>query len=204
MVWRGYGEPVRLRGSTGLLIGGLAATGVVAAHLIAYLVAVPDPHHRAAVLESTGHGNWSLISSLALGALVAGLLRFVVRSFGSDEGSGGLSQGQIALRLASLQVFGFIALEMVERVGSGHLSFGLVVEPAILIGTILQIAIACLGAFLLILFTRVIHGILSRRRALPRDRDASRPFALFDFIAPRLALGTGGRTLRGPPSLLRS
>jgi len=189
----------------GLLLGGLAATGVVAAHLIAYLVAVPDPHHRELVLEATGHGNWSIVSAVALGALVVGLLRFAVRDLGG-EGHDAAARTPpfwaISLRLASLQVGGFVVLEMLERIGARESIVGLVSQPAILIGVILQIAIACLGASLLILFARVVGAVLGRQREPSRGDATTRPLPVSRDGAPRLAVGTGGGTLRGPPFFL--
>ena len=62
-------EEPRLRG---LPTFGLAMAGLVLGHVLAYLIAVPDPHHRAFVLQRTGH---EYLPAMAEAALVRGARR---------------------------------------------------------------------------------------------------------------------------------
>jgi len=56
-------EAPRLRG---LPTFGLAMAGLVLGHVLAYLIAVPDPHHRAFVLQQTGHEYLPAMAEAAL------------------------------------------------------------------------------------------------------------------------------------------
>ena len=191
------------KGSTRLLLGGMAAAGIVAAHLLAYLFAVPDHHDRVHVLESTGHGAWGYVAALGFGLLVAGLLRYVVKSF---RGDGELTAPYfaIAARLAGLQLGGFVAIEAWERLSVDHSTSGLFSEPAIQVGILLQVVIALLGALALMVLTRAIRSVLARR-SQPRDAtDPVRPFPRVTEVVRRSTVGTGNGTLRGPPLLRTS
>ena len=186
------------KGSTRLLLGGMAAAGIVAAHLLAYLFAVPDPHDRVHVLESTGHGAWSYLAAVCLGLLVAGLLRYVVGSF---RGDGELTAPFIAIagRLAVLQLGGFLGLEALERLSIDHSVSGLFAEPAIQLGLLLQLAIALVGALVLMMLTRVIRSVLARRSQPEATSDPVRSFSHTAEFVRRSTVGTGSGTLRGPP-----
>ena len=190
------------KGSTRLLLGGMAAAGIVVAHLLAYLFAVPDPHDRVHVLESTGHGAWGYVAALGLGLLVAGLLRYVVKSFRGGDGSTAPFP-TIAARLAVLQLGGFIAIEALERLSVDHTTSGLFSEPVIQMGLLLQVVIALIGALALTLLTRAIRSVLARRSGPQGATDSVKPFPRVAEIVRRSTVGTGGGTLRGPP-LLRS
>ncbi|MGH2752985.1 MAG: hypothetical protein ACRDLB_01000 [Actinomycetota bacterium] len=192
------------RGSTRLLVGGMAAAGVVTAHLLAYVFAVPDPHHRELILESTGHRNWSLVTALALGALVAGFLRAVVGGLRGGGNPPGPSYAIVAGRLAMLQLGGFLALEALERLGVDRSVGGLLSEPAILLGSLLQIAIAFVGALIVLLVARGIEFVLTGRNTTPAADTPTPSFNRRPEAARRSSVGTGSGTLRGPPAFLVS
>ena len=190
-------------GSTRLLLGGMAAAGIVAAHLLAYLFAVPDPHDRVHVLDSTGHGSWSYLAAVCLGLLVAGLLRYIAGSFRGDRG---LSAPFLAVagRLAVLQLGGFLGLEALERLTVDHLTSGFFAEPAMQLGIVLQLVIALVGALMLMLLTRAIRSVLARRSQPEAASDPVSPFPYVAYIVRRWTVGTGSGTLRGPPSCASS
>ena len=190
------------KGSTRLLLGGMAAAGVVGAHLLAYMLAVPDAHERVHVLEATGHQNWSYIAAAAVGLLVAGLLGSIIGSLSSRRGPDRPRFFAVATRLATMQIVGFLAVESLERASvDGHLS-GLISEPAIILGTLLQVVVAVAGALLLKLLVRVITTVLALRGERSGGHAAPPSFGITRSAARRLAVGTGGGTLRGPPLLL--
>ena len=187
----------RLQARTRIWLGALACSGVVFAHLLAYLLVAPDTHHRADLLESTGHGSWALVVALSLGALVAAFGGFalrVVRKPGLSP-----SMPSCALRLAALQTVGFAGLEAVER--AWHEGFGLeaFAEPVFIIGLIAQLVVAIVAAGLLVLFTRAIERLVARRR--PSESPAPSPtFGLhLRAVPPRRLIASGSGTLRGPP-----
>lgn len=180
------------------LLAGLAALGVVAAHAAAYFVAEPDPNLRAALLHITGHAGWSLVLALAVGALTLGLSGFVVSTVRHRDAAKPVGFRSAALRLCILQVVGFIGLEAGERALSGHGIGHLLHEPVVLIGLATQIAVALLGALLLVGFARSVLALV-RRCAQPVRRTTLQSFPVLQILGPRFEVGTGSGTLRGPP-----
>ncbi len=185
-----------------LLLGGLAAAGVVASHVAAYAVAVPDAHDRAALLHETGHSNWWIAVAVALGLLVAGVASFALSLFSRAGADSTLRYRSVAARLCALQVVGFIALESAERALSGGGIIDIATEPAVLLGTVVQVAIALLGAALLLVFRRVVVALV-RWLSLPEEGRTPRQFApIIRDLPPRPALLAGIHPLRGPPATL--
>ena len=54
--------------------------GLVVGHVLAYLIAVPDPHHRAFVLQRTGHEYLPAVAEAALVLALAGMAAVVIRA----------------------------------------------------------------------------------------------------------------------------
>jgi hypothetical protein len=189
---------MRLR--TRLWLGGLAAGGVAAAHVLAFLLVAPDPAQRVALLEATGHGAWPLTVTLAMGVLVAGLAGFAVgRLRENDTRPRDLYKGTLG-RLLGLQIMGFVLLEALERVARHELSavLGLLGEPVVLIGLVLAAATAAVGAALIVLFAGLIDRLVVLR-ALPRAPRALVPAGLVILFPPRLRILLGSVSPRGPP-----
>jgi len=184
-----------------LLLGGLAAVGIVAAHAVAYVAAVPDPHGRLVVLHDTGHQQWTFVIAIAVGVLIVAAARFMVGSLtGARKAAAplGAPYASTAARLAGLQVAGFLILESVERASVHESVAHVVTEPAVLIGIALQVLVALVGAALLLVFTKALAVILARRgQGHTRSAPVERPVR--EFSGPRFAVATGGATLRGPP-----
>ena len=78
-------EEPRLRG---LPTFGLAMAGLVLGHVLAYLIAVPDPHHRAFVLQRTGHEYLPAAAEAGLVLALAGMAAVVIRAFGPGPRGG--------------------------------------------------------------------------------------------------------------------
>ena len=190
---------MRLR--TRVWLGGLAAGGVVAAHVLAFLIVAPDPVRRAQLLEESGHGAWPLVVSLATGALVAGLAGFTVgRGRRPGPSPRSLFAGAV-VRLTVLQVVGFVGLEALERVALHDAAelLGLLGEPVVLIGVVLAAATAVVAAALLVLFAGLIDRLVLLRQALPRPPRVLAVYGLADDPRPRMRIVLGSVTLRGPP-----
>lgn len=146
----------------------LSFAGIVAGHLAAYAFVAPDPHDRAGLLESTGHGSWALPVFLAMALLIPAILISV-----SDRLSGrSTGHARSALVLGVLQVGGFVALEALERLGSGGLSIELLSEPAVLAGVLVNLLIAAAAPLLLAAVAVAVCRLVGRNRSSLRQEGA--------------------------------
>ncbi len=179
---------------TRLCLAALAAVGVAVAHTLAFRVALPDAHVRHGELEATGHGYWPYFVALALAFVVAGLAGF---AGAQDRALPRLRRyPAIVGRLALVQIVGFILLEVVERLAVGGIEL-LLQEPAFLIGIPLQLLIAALGAFFLVVFARTVAWL--RRSTVGTCTRTDRPSLFTNVAAPVISMATGGPSWRGPP-----
>jgi len=132
-------EAPRLRG---LPTFGLAMAGLVLGHVLAYLIAVPDPHHRAFVLHRTGHEYLPAMAEAALVLALAGMAAVVIRAFAPGPRGGSERFSRLAGRLGLVQVLAFGGLEVVERIVAGaplsHLALLIAVGSVISYAVILQ------------------------------------------------------------------
>ncbi|MDQ4096146.1 MAG: hypothetical protein M3174_08090 [Actinomycetota bacterium] len=152
----------RLR-STPLWLFALAFAGVVAGHSLAFFLEAPHHHHREELLEATGHGNWWIAIALGLALFLASLALFVGRRVASSrQGRRGFVR-RVTYRMAPLQIGAFILLEALERWGARDLS-GLLGERVILIGVVVQVAVAAVAALLLLLVARVVGALIEKLR----------------------------------------
>jgi len=195
------GSPTRSR----LWLGGVAMAGVVLAHVLAYFMAAPHRNGRDMLLRASGHRHWAVVASLALGALVAGLIWFTTQATRPDRvwslGARAFFVST-ARRLVLLQVGGFVLLEASERLLFGA-GFGLLAEPVVLIGILLQVVSALGAAGLLVVFARTLDRLCGRSSAA-RIVASPGPRPRVWILPPRFLLAAGGATLRGPPLRHRS
>jgi len=176
---------------------GIALGAVWLTHLGAYLLAEPDPHERAFLLDSTGHGYLSIVGPIVVSVVIASIGGFVIDRSRSWATPLAVSYAEIAGRLAILQVLAFLGTEATERIVHG-VPVADLVQPAVGIGLVLQFATACLGALLLFGLARAVEAIHRSLRAPRRaTRVANRPRPA--TTVRRLIPGFGGPTLRGPP-----
>jgi hypothetical protein len=179
-------------------LGGLAAGGVAAAHLLAFLAVAPHPLRREQLLEATGHGAWPLVVSLAMGALVLGLAGFFA---GRRSGRGRSFPIRTVGRLILLQSIGFLMLESIERlaVGKGPEALTeLPFEPVIAIGLVAQVVVALAGAMLLALLDRLIVK-LADVRSMPRPTRPLVPSGFAELFLPQPPAASGPVKPRAPP-----
>jgi hypothetical protein len=168
------------------------------AHGIAYALADPDPHARLRHLAATGHEHWSTVVVVAISLLVGGLALYLSGLVKDRGPATPPSFFGIGLRLVALQMTGFLALEVSERLWAGGIS-NLFSDPAVVLGLIVQVLIAGLAAALLALFTRGIVAILRRVRAARWGRTVSLARFFSSAQQPSLEVATGGGSVRGPP-----
>lgn len=190
--------PIRLR--TRLWLGGLAAAGVVVAHLVAFWLAAPDPVRREHLLETTGHGAWPIVVALTLGALVACMAGFAAGRLREERRAppAVLVRG-IVTRLVILQVAGFVLLEAIERLAIGHDLTELLSEPVMAIGLVSQVVVALAGAILLALFAHLVDRLAILLHPIPRAPRVLLPGDALDFSVPRSRFESGAAVPRGPP-----
>jgi hypothetical protein len=195
------GPPIRLR--TRLWLGGLAAGGVALAHVLAFVLAAPDPIRREQLLEATGHGAWPLLVTIATGALVAALAGFAAgRLRDNRPTSPAVLYRATVGRLMLLQMAGFLVLEAFERLGTGRGLAGvagLPGEPVILIGLAAQVLVALAGAILVVLLARLLDQLILILRTTPRAPRVLSPRGALDVAFPRLRISSGPANPRGPP-----
>src|SRR4029450_2332802 len=96
-------EEPRLRG---LPTFGLAMAGLGLGRGAAYLIAVPDPHHRAFVLQRTGHEYLPTMAEAALVVALAGMAAVVIRAFAPGPRGGSERFSRLAGRLGPGAVAG--------------------------------------------------------------------------------------------------
>ena len=129
-----------------MVLGSGALAGAALAHVLDYLVVVPDSSRRAAVLAETGHA-WDHLVALGCsaatvaiaGSLCLGIRRSLWPGQASPEPDGLLSDVRV---VALLQMALFGGMEIIERVLSHASLAGLVLGRPFLVGLALQVLVA--------------------------------------------------------------
>jgi len=182
---------------SGRACAGLATGGIVIGHLLGYLLAFPNGPERHEHLAAVGHGSFRWLGLIALAMTGLSLLALGARAL---RGEGGVPPGRTALLLASLQVPGFLLLELVER----HFDpAATLADPGVQIGLLAQVLVALATAVLLRAFVRavaVVAALLRRRR---QHAPVARPAAPAILLRAGADLLVGARR-RAPPGPLPS
>ena len=165
-------------------------------HWLTYRIAVPA-HHHAEVLHETGHGYWSAFAAVAVVLATAASLRVCAAGWQRKTIP---TFGAVARRLAVVQAALWVVLEVGERAVGGRLAT-LDDHAVLLVGLVLQVAVAVAAAALLRLAHRALAALTSRRREaqsrpqpVSEPATAGRPFRLLPLAGPH--------GLRGPPAPL--
>src|SRR5438045_3715558 len=96
------------------ILAAFAAAGLVGAHVLAYVIALPDAAVRAAMLRGTGHGYLSAAGVVAVLAAIFG--SFAAAALGARSGRAApVAWRHAALRIAAVQTAAFVVLEIAER-----------------------------------------------------------------------------------------
>lgn len=148
-----------------LAIVGLGAAGLIGGHAAGYAIAVPDVHHRSALLVQTGHdylpsASWAAVV-LGLAAVVAGFASGYARRRSMKEPS----LRRTLLFLLPAQVGAFLALEVFERLASGAPLTSISSRLAI-VGVLAQALVSLLGAMLLAGLRRLGSALAGRERGV--------------------------------------
>jgi uncharacterized membrane protein len=190
-----------------LPLAGAAVAGAAVGHSIAYLIVAPQGRTRAMLLAGTGHGYWStaVAAEIVLGLLVA--VSTIVRRF--DHGlrrqpraPGEESWAWLAARLCLLQTTIFIVQEVLERTVSGHPVSLVVSDRLVLVGVLVQLAVAVLVAALLVWLGRAAEAVGRALAGAPQPRPVQLPVLLWPVtpVRPR-SRPRGVRGSRAPPRL---
>jgi hypothetical protein len=183
----------------------LLEVGWLAAHSLAYRVALPDDQERLNLLHRTGHGYLAYSNVFLALCLTVALVGFAISVVFGMERRGHATAP--VLVLASIPPFGFVIQEHLERLlAGGTLPFGTVLEPTFAIGLLLQLPFAALGALLarvLLASGEAIGRLLaSRRRPRFLHPEPAREWGLSFSPAPSSIIALAYNE-RGPPRNLR-
>jgi hypothetical protein len=190
-----------------LPLAGAAVAGAAVGHSIAYLIVAPQGRTRAMLLAGTGHGYWStaVAAEIVLGLLVA--VSTVVRRFGhglrrESRAPGDEPWARLAARLCLLQTTIFAVQEVLERTVSGHPVSLVVSDRLVLVGLLVQVAVAVLAATLLVWLGRAAEAVGRALAGTPRPRPVLLPVLLWPatLVRPR-SRPRGARGSRAPPRL---
>jgi hypothetical protein len=187
----------------GLPLVGAAFGGVVLGHWLSYLLAMPRAGIRSEILMVTGHAYWLTAVRQAVALAVVSLGAIALRQFRlvrSNHQSRPVGPGGLALRLVSLQVLGFLALEVTERVVAGAPISSVLAHHVLVLGLLVQVVVAASAAVLLSLFARaagaIARALVMARFPRPTPRAFFRPAVM--VLRPLLVTGSSGP--RSPPS----
>jgi hypothetical protein len=176
---------------------GLIAAGSLAAHLLAYRLAVPDPEARRHFLEESGHGylDFAPLTSLCLTLVGVG---FVARLLGGRAATAGGSPQLFAV----LPLVAFAFQEHVERlIHTGAFPVEAALQPTFLVGLLLQIPFALVAFALtraLLAGADALASALTRRAAPAAALEPLLPVWV-EVLAPPRRLHALARAPRGPP-----
>jgi hypothetical protein len=146
-------RPVRNSTSAGKLrrtaVFAFAIAGLVLGHALAYVLAIPDPHHRDLVLAHTGHDYLPAAAQLALILAFAGAAAAAVGGILSRRDEESDRWLTLAVRLAVVQASAFASQEVVERIATGAPLADLVHQHLLVAGLAAQVVVAFAGSAVL-------------------------------------------------------
>jgi hypothetical protein len=182
----------------------MATAGVVLGHWLSYVLALPETRLRDQVLIASGHGYWLSAVKFAVVALVVALGTVAVRHLsgrGRDAAPLGERLSSLTLRLAVVQVVGFTAMEVTERLAYGAPIGGMFLHHLYFLGLAVQILVAAAGALVLLWFGRAAASVAAGLGARPgRAGSAAVPFVRAASYHRRPLVLHGAAGLRGPPA----
>jgi hypothetical protein len=189
-----------------LPLTGVAVAGAVVGHMVAYVLAVPSPTVRVALLGATGHAYWTAAIAAASVLGLASLATTVARRFRAGLLAGRPQPGErlsrVAAQLAGFQVAIYLVQETLERLEAGIPPHALLDGRLLVTGVVVQSAIALVLAALLTLAGRAAEAVGRALRRPDRHPERTAP-PLLDLVAAwpsrLLAAGLGSRA---PPRSL--
>jgi hypothetical protein len=190
-----------------LPLTGVAVAGSVAGHLLAYVLAVPSPTVRVALLGATGHAYWTAAIAAAVVLGLASLATTLRRRFQAGLLAGHPQAperlGRLAAQLAGFQVAIYLVQETLERLEAGVAPKALLDGRLLGTGVVVQAAIALAMAVALTLAGRAAEAAGRALRRPARHQARTGPAApagpAVAWPSRLLAAGLGSRA---PPRSL--
>jgi hypothetical protein len=176
----------------------LALAGTEIAHELAYALADPERHRRAAALAASGHGYLAFAPILAVVGL--GIVA-VALAFRADQARRGRQGEGIARRLALVPPVAFAVQEHLERlVHSGSFPFAAALEPTFVVGLALQLPFALLTLWVARMLLRAADRLGAALARVELTYTALLLPVPISCELPRLAPLALGHSGRGPPA----
>jgi hypothetical protein len=194
---------VRQRRSTsGLAWVGVATATLLLGHWAGYVLAYRQVRLRDIVLTQTGHSYLASVGKLAFVLLFLALAWLVSAACGRGTGTRPPARFlPVAAGLITIQLVGFSALEIVERIVAGAPVAEMFGHYTFVLGLFMQVVTALLGASIVLWLartvTRVYLSVTSRRRH-PRTPGPSARANTGTWFSLRHGL-VGDIGVRGPP-----
>jgi hypothetical protein len=189
-----------------LPLTGVAVAGAVVGHMVAYVLAVPSPTVRVALLGATGHAYWTaaIAAAVVLGltSLAATLGRRFRAGLLANRPQPGERLGRVAGQLAGLQVAIYLVQETLERLEAGIPAHALLDGRLLVTGVVVQSAIALVLAVVLAAAGRVAEAAGRALRPPPRRVEPTSPPLVELVVAWPSRLLAAGLGSRAPPSLV--
>ena len=184
-----------------LPLTGVDVAGAVIGHMVAYVLAVPEPTVRVALLGATGHAYWTAAIAaatvLGLASLVATLGRRFRAGLLAGRPQPAERLGPVAAQLASFQMAIYLVQEALERLEAGIAPHALLDGRLLVTGVVVQSAIALLLAALVTLAGRAAEAVGRALRGSPGRRQRTGLPPLLDLVvgwpSRLLAAGLGSR-----------
>jgi hypothetical protein len=190
-----------------LPLTGVAVAGAVVGHMVAYVLAVPSPTVRVALLGATGHAYWTqaiaAASVLGLASLAATLRRRFRAGRLASRPEPGERLGIVAGQLAGFQIAIYLVQETLERLEAGIPAHALLDGRLLVTGVIIQMAIALALAVLLTLAGRAAEAVGRALRGPARHLERTgQPLPDLVVVAWPSRLLAAGLGSRAPPRSL--
>jgi hypothetical protein len=174
--------------------------------MLAYLLAVPEPSARVALLGATGHAYWTAAIAAATVLGLASVASTLGRRFRAGLRPGRAQPSQsvacLAAQLAGVQLAIYVVQEVLERLEVGVPAAALLNGRLLVVGVAVQVAIAIALAVLLAVAGRVAEAAGRALRGSPR-RPLAAPGRMVALVAGwpsrLLAAGLGSRAPPGLP-----
>lgn len=171
-----------------LAAASLGFLGLLGAHELTYRLVGGHAHDE--LLASTGHG-WQEQTPLLI---VAAVFALVIGSMGGARRSRPVSLGSVL----AFQVSGYVTIELLERIVSGH--HALPSLSLVLVGAAMQLPVAVLVWFLHRVAVEAVEALLTKDALVLRNAGAAAIAASPVIFSSRAISGTGARA---PPVLTR-
>lgn len=180
---------------------GVATAALLLGHWAAYVLAYRQIRLRDVVLATTGHSYLAPAGKLAFVLAFLGLAWLGTEACKREPAGMPSRFGSVALRMIGVQLIGFSALEVVERIVAHVPVMEMFGHYTYVLGLLMQVLTALAGALIVLLLTRTVRRayllLTSTRRSL-RTRTTLARAQAGNWIALRRGL-IGATGLRGPP-----